>query len=63
MATRNISISYKKITISQPLILIDTFVLEKSEVNELLSGLWENLDQVKKTNILVPEFERNTISK
>ena len=65
MATRNIRISYKKINISQPLILIDTFVLEKSEVKDrYYPGLWENLDPSdKKRTFFVPEFERNTISK
>ena len=65
MATRNNRISYKKINISQPLILIDTFVLEKSEVKDrYYPGLWENLDPSdKKRTFFVPEFERNTISK
>ena len=59
MATRNIRISYKKINISQPLILIDTFVLEKSEVKDrYYPGLWENLDPSdKKRTFFVPNLK------
>ena len=56
---------HTKRLIFQPLILIDTFVLEKSEVKDrYYPGLWENLDPSdKKRTFFVPEFERNTISK
>ena len=65
LATRNNSGHAELTNNSQPLILIDTFVMDGLELKDrYYPGLWENLDQSdKKRTYFVPEFERNSIFK
>jgi len=65
LATRNNSGHAELTKITQPLILIDTFVRDGLELkDQYYPGLWENLDQSdKKRTYFVPEFERNSIFK
>ena len=65
LATRNNSEHAELTKITQPLILIDTFVMDELELKDrYYPGLWENLDQSDKNRTyFVPEFERNSIFK
>ena len=65
LATRNNSEKVKLEQLTQPLILIDTFILDDFEVKDrYYPGLWEILNSTdKKRTYFVPEFEKNSIPK
>ena len=65
LATRNNNGHAELTKISQPLILIDTFVMDGLELKDrYYPGLWENLNPSdKKRTYFVPEFERSSIYK
>ena len=65
LATRKNSGHAELTNNSQPLILIDTFVMDGLELKDrYYPGLWENLNPSdKKRTYFVPEFERSSIYK
>ena len=65
LATRNNSEKIKLAKLTQPLILIDTFILDDFELKDrYYPGLWEILNPTDKNRTyFVPEFEKNSISK